>query len=503
MESSSKRNKIQVCELTKSLLMAVAGQSFELRERRDIKDQTGAYLKGKGWRETWWLSGTSSPTCGCAHKPSKACDKHDAEIQAAVPLELDLARPGDTTSGPIKAPNKQHWSLLGQDLFDAAHHGLVEVVINLLEYRLLDLESSREGANGILTKGVREELRALVFEILSMYNDVNFHNFKHSCHVTVSMNKLLEITASTRSEMSIPGWYWSDEMVCFAMVFAALIHDVGHLGMPNKILVDLGHDLAHKYENKSVAESNSIDIATDLLLNGDYPHLRASLFKSQDEMNAFIMLIRVAVSSTDIACKDNMGECKELLECAFGLKEGVDQAEIKDLQEYHAFNLSMLNNLDATQLDATLLCQNCAFLQLLVQAADVAHTMQPFEMFIRWNYRLYKEQQALHASYLLPTNPSDNWPTSNIGFFDFYVEPLAARLCHLSSSDLDELSMLSKYTKQNRDRWSKYGEQITELMVRGVESGEDEDKTIESILRVCYSYSERQKPWVTVRNRAA
>merc|ERR1712232_1400468 len=114
-----------------------------------------------------------------------------------------------------------------------------------------------------------------------------------------------DMSATARGQIDYSGWHWSNEMISFAMVFAALVHDVGHLGMTNKMLVESGHDLADKYGDKSVAECNSLDVATDLLKKDDFSHLRAAAFGSDEEMKVFLLFVRVAVSATDIASKDN------------------------------------------------------------------------------------------------------------------------------------------------------------------------------------------------------
>ena len=50
----------------------------------------------------------------------------------------------------------------------------------------------------------------------------------------------------------------------FVLIFAAFIHDVDHLGVPNAVLVKERHEKAIKYQNISVAEQNSVDIAFEI-----------------------------------------------------------------------------------------------------------------------------------------------------------------------------------------------------------------------------------------------
>jgi len=454
-------------------------------------------VKGKGWRETWWLTG---PLGGDTSKVT--------ETARGVPLELALDGK-EAWPSSAEAPPTQNWEMLGQDLFHSRSGESERMgrVVTILEYRLFELLSSKTGSKIITSQTeISQELSSLVCNISSLYNKVQFHSFEHACMVTISMNKLLDLSARARNRINYEGWYWTNEMICFAMVFVALIHDVGHLGMTNKMLVEQGYDLAVRYNNKSVAEFNSIDIAIDLLTNGEYPCLRAALFQSNEEMKAFFMIVRVAVSATDIASKESMDGCKELRACAFPADK-TSKSEMKELTDYHAFKILTANNLDASGFDLafkTSLCQNCSLIQHLIQAADIAHSMQSFETSLRWNYRLFKELHACFTSNLLPADPGSFWATGEVGFFDAYVQPLATGLSRITSCPgSDEILMLSNFAKTNQDQWARHGKQITEIMVKGVTSGQEEEATIDSILHECHLAAEKSVSFVGVYNRAA
>lgn len=60
------------------------------------------------------------------------------------------------------------------------------------------LMPTKEKVNLIPPKA-REELRAYVAQIASMYRDVNFHNFEHASHVTMSAQKLINKVVLSRS----------------------------------------------------------------------------------------------------------------------------------------------------------------------------------------------------------------------------------------------------------------------------------------------------------------
>lgn len=60
----------------------------------------------------------------------------------------------------------------------------------------------------------------------------------------------------------------SDPITQFAVVLAALIHDVDHVGVSNAQLVKENDRLARIYRNQSVAEQNSVNLAWDLVSLG-------------------------------------------------------------------------------------------------------------------------------------------------------------------------------------------------------------------------------------------
>ena len=61
----------------------------------------------------------------------------------------------------------------------------------------------------------------------------------------------------------------SDPLTQFSCVLSALIHDADHAGVPNAALVKEGTQVAKQYNNKSVAEQNSVDLAVRKSLERD------------------------------------------------------------------------------------------------------------------------------------------------------------------------------------------------------------------------------------------
>lgn len=151
---------------------------------------------------------------------------------------------------------------------------------------------------------------------------------------------------------------FQDPLTQFAVVFSALIHDVGHEGVPNFVLGKKHPLLAEKYSHKSIAEQRSVDIAWELMLQPQFSHLRASIYQTKSDCTRFRYLVVNGVMATDIFDK----ELKELRdsrwETAFSAREP-ESAYVKG----------------AMDRKATIVIEH------IIQASDVAHTMQHFFIY--------------------------------------------------------------------------------------------------------------------------
>lgn len=87
----------------------------------------------------------------------------------------------------------------------------------------------------------------------------------------------------------------------FACVYSALIHDLDHEGVPNMVLIQEQSPLAAKYQNKSVAEQNSVDLAWNLLMSSDFDNLRNCICCDDEEYSRFRSLVVNSVMATDVS----------------------------------------------------------------------------------------------------------------------------------------------------------------------------------------------------------
>jgi len=123
---------------------------------------------------------------------------------------------------------------------------------------------------------VVSQLRTLITELATQYRTNDFHNFEHASHVAMSVIKLLsrivapcdelEHTQEDGAQTLHDHTYGitSDPLTQFACAFGAIIHDIDHKGVPNAQLVKEKSNVAAFYNNRSVAEQNSLQISWDL-----------------------------------------------------------------------------------------------------------------------------------------------------------------------------------------------------------------------------------------------
>ena len=299
-----------------------------------------------------------------------------------------------------------------------------------------------------LSEDVVNQLRDYVQTLASMYRENPFHNFEHASHVTMSVLKLLsrivapaDLQSDTDKTLHDHTYgITSDPMTQFAVVLSALIHDADHPGVPNTQLIKENASIASVYNNKSIAEQNSVDLAWDLLMDDSFGDLRRAIYVTEEDFLRFRQLVVNVVLATDIMDKDLGALRKGRWNKAFSECPLDESPEV------------------AQNRKATIVMEH------LIQASDVAHTMQHWHIYRKWNQRLFLEMYKAYAEGRAEKDPSENWFEGEKGFFDFYIIPLAKKLkdCGVFGVSSDEDL---QYAKQNRKEWELKGMQVTEEML--------------------------------------
>jgi class 3 adenylate cyclase len=249
------------------------------------------------------------------------------------------------------------------------------------------------------------QLRVYVATIASLYLSKNaFHNFEHASHVLMSASKLMKrivtnydidnardederIELMEKHHLATFG-ISSDPLTQFAILFASLIHDVDHPGVSNSTLVDEESKLAKQFKGKSVAEQHSVAVAWNILMQEQFSELQRCIFLSNQERKRFRQLVVNCVMATDIMDRDLQDLRKRRWAKAFP----PESSEIIPSMKEEALNRK-----------ATIVIEH------IIQASDVAHTMQHWHVYTKWNELLFNE---MYSAFLLgrsDNDPSLNW----------------------------------------------------------------------------------------------
>jgi class 3 adenylate cyclase len=350
--------------------------------------------------------------------------------------------------------------------------------------------SSSNANNNVVTldPAVREQLRELILRLTALYRDVPFHNFEHASHVTMSAAKLLkrivqpeswitsdrqhhEISMAKKIHESTYG-ISSDPLMHFAIVFSALIHDVDHTGLSNSDLISMQTSAAVIYKNKSVAEQNSVDVAWTVLMDSDFDELRACIYSTKTELRRFRQMVVNAVMATDIADRKLQALRKKRWDQAFQETAATDPNNNTG-NNTSSSNLGNLGNLvNANSNEKSIHRKATIVFEYILQASDVAHTMQHWKTYIKWNERLFQERYAAYILHgkggtdhqqQLEQDPALDWYTGELQFFDKYVIPLTERLKMCGVFGVSSHEFLN-WALENRREWEQQGQELVQRM---------------------------------------
>lgn len=170
-----------------------------------------------------------------------------------------------------------------------------------------------------LDDGVIGQLKEFVGRMLKGYKpaaEVPYHSVEHAYHVVLSTTKLVDMMIA---EKKAPTYgLRNDGILLMAQIFAALIHDVEHQGIPNRQLSQEKDRLAVLYNDQSIAENWSLYVAFSEFLQDEFGPLRKVLFPDEDVYLRFRKAVINLVLATDIASPERTQIGKSKWKEAFG-----------------------------------------------------------------------------------------------------------------------------------------------------------------------------------------
>jgi class 3 adenylate cyclase len=493
VETTGEKGRIHVSQETADLLVA-AGKSKWVKKREEK-----VVAKGKGELQTYWLdtrggmtrtqsSNTLNPGSEHETQHGRRPESHISFPSGDQELEnTDYPKQGsldDKTSRLIDWNVENLLRTLRQvvarrqalcEKSKTTSHCLnvtpgatvLDEVKETITLPRFDANAAKQGSHPediLLGSVVENELHDYVTTVAMLYRENPFHNFEHASHVAMSVVKLLSriiAPSNIKVEVDITNdsgtgalafastlhdhtyGITSDPLTQFACIFSALIHDVDHVGVPNTQLIKENTTIAALYKGKSVAEQNSVDIAWTLLMDERYENLRRTIYNSETEFKHFRQVVVNSVMATDIMDKDLKGIRNGLWEKAFN--EAPDDSNLEE----------------AVNRKATIVIEH------MIQASDVAHTMQHWHIYRKWNARLFSELYKAYVEGRAEKDPSEFWYEGELGFFDFYIIPLAKKLKDCGVFGVSSYEYLD-YAERNRAEWEAKGRDVVESMVESV-----------------------------------
>lgn len=254
-------------------------------------------------------------------------------------------------------------------------------------------------------------LHRFVQSCASEYLNVPFHNFGHAVDVVHALSRMLvNISAET---------YLSD-WEQLALIVAALGHDLGHPGVNNGFLVEVSHELALQYNDKSPLENMHCAKLWMILVNPGTALFAGATPGQRRDVRKHIL---EAILHTDMILHQGM---------------------VKDLQMIYQMNLPVFSpkpeGAPLSLAEAEIWCQpdnKILVMNMVLHAADVSNPSKVWAVTKAWAMVCLeeffaqgdKEKELAIPVQFLNDRDKLNRPNSQIGFIEFMIAPfLVAQL---------------------------------------------------------------------------
>ena len=90
--------------------------------------------------------------------------------------------------------------------------------------------------------------------------------------------------------------------------------------------------------------------------------------------------------------------------------------------------------------------------------------MQHWHIYRKWNEKLFEEMYVAYQAGRSEKDPAEFWYEGELGFFDFYIIPLAKKLDNCGVFGVSSHEYLN-YATTNRDEWKRKGKEIVEQFI--------------------------------------
>jgi len=281
--------------------------------------------------------------------------------------------------------------------------------ITLAVWTIARFHEQRDGF--IQTPEDEAVLQKFVNAVEKEYLPNPFHNFSHAADVLHTTVKIMRVISSEA---------FLNELEQFSLLIGAVGHDIGHPGVNNGFLSEVGHELALQYNDRSPLEN----------------------------MHCAKLYTIVHVEETDVFSCMSREQYKEarkfIIESILHTDMMVHQAMVKDLQMVYQAHLEVFtkrtdpNQAALAQLAETELFNQAdtklLIMDTIMHSADVSNPCRTWEVTQAWAMCVLEEffaqgdQEKMLGVPVQFLNDRDklNRPNSQIGFLEFMIAPFFA-----------------------------------------------------------------------------
>jgi len=249
-----------------------------------------------------------------------------------------------------------------------------------------------------------QQLQRFVGAVEKEYLPVPFHSFAHAVDVVHGVSRIMVLTRS--------GDFLS-ELEQYSLLIAAVAHDLGHPGVNNGFLSEVGHELALQYNDRSPLEN----------------------------MHCAKLYTIVAQPGTNIFSRLSKEQYREVRKCCIETILHTDMmvhnSMVKELQMVYQMNTEVFSNKAEgplslaeveifSQPDTKTLAMEC-----ILHSADVSNPCKVWEVTHAWALVCLEEffaqgdQEKMLGIPMQFLNDREklNKPNSQIGFIEFMIAP--------------------------------------------------------------------------------
>lgn len=267
------------------------------------------------------------------------------------------------------------------------------------------------------------------------YHDLPYHNFSHACDVAQNVHVSMQTTEADR---------WVGRVEQYALLIAAMCHDLGHPGITNPFLVETQHEIAVLYNDQSPLENMH---CSKLFKICNAKTSDVFKYMSGDD---FKVARKVCISS--ILHTDNAHHFEMVREIAKVYEVHSELCELQAtspdvrVQEYDTEVLAPNQNL---------------WLQLFLHLADVSNPLRPFSICFAWAQCVLAEffaqgdeekRRGLPVG-MLNDRDKVNRPGCQHGFINFLVTPLVTGVVKVFQPMSPLLDQMAENLKEWRNIW--------------------------------------------------